>query len=190
MKICPNCQQAMDDNLAFCMNCGTQLPADRPAPAPQPVQPPPPAAAPLPPQDAPYMNNTPPQNGPYNNVPPVQPAPVFNPYDHTAEFATKDISDHKLPCMLLYLLGVLGIIIALLMAKDSPYVNFHVKQEIKIAIIDILIAVALTALIWTIIVPLACAILLAILLVVKIICFAYVCGGKAIEAPIIRHIIP
>ena len=36
MKTCPNCQQAMDDNLAFCMNCGTQLPAGQPAPAPQP----------------------------------------------------------------------------------------------------------------------------------------------------------
>ena len=190
MKTCPNCQQQMDDNLAFCMNCGTQLPAGQPVPAPQPVPTPPPVAPITPPPTAQFNNQAPPQYGSYGNVPPVQPAPVFDPFDHTAEFTAKDISEHKLLCMLLYLLGVFGIIIALLMAKDSPYVDFHIKQEIKIAIIDILITVALTALIWTIIVPLACVILLAILLVVKIICFAYVCGGKAIEAPIIRHIIP
>lgn len=166
----------MDDNLAFCMNCGTQLPADRPAPAPQPVQTPPPAA-PIPPQNGPYTNN----------IPPMQPMQIPDPYDHTSEFSAKDISDNKVISMLVYLMGAIGIIIALLAANNSPYAAFHVRQALKFTVVSILLGIATVVLFWTFIVPIVAALAALALLVVKIICFFQICKGKAVEPFIIRN---
>ncbi len=195
MKICPNCQQQMDDNLAFCMNCGTQLPVTEPAPAaeaaPQPIPTPPQDesyANPVPPQSSPYANQIPPQNGPYGAIPLVQPAPVFDPYDHTAEFTPKDISDNKVISMLVYLMGTIGIIIALLAANSSPYAAFHVRQALKFTVVTILLAIVTAVLCWTIIVPIVAGIAALALLVVKIICFFQICKGKAVEPYIIRSL--
>jgi len=165
----------MDDNLAFCMNCGTQLPAAEPAPAPQPVPTPPPVAPVAPPPTAPY-NQIPPQNG-----------PVFNPYDHTAEFTAKDISDNKVISMLVYLMGAIGIVIALLAANTSPYAGFHVRQALKFTVLNILLGIAAVVLCWTIVVPIVAGIAAIALFVVKIICFFQICGGKAIEPAIVRN---
>ena len=191
MKTCPNCQQQMDDNLAFCMNCGTQLPAAEPAPAPQPVPAPQPASPYVnqaPPQDSPYANQIPPQNGPYGAVPPVQPAPVFDPYDHTAEFDAKDISDNKVISMLVYLMGAIGIVIALLAANTSPYAAFHVRQALKFTVVTILLAIVTAVLCWTIIVPIVAGIAAIALLVIKVICFFQICKGKAVEPYLIRNL--
>lgn len=188
MKTCPNCQQQMDDNLAFCMNCGTQLPAGQPAPAPIPQPAPAPAPAMTPPPTSPYANQVPPQNGPYGNVPPVQNGPVFDPYDHTAEFDTKDISDNKVISMLAYLMGAIGIVIALLAANSSPYAAFHVRQALKFTVVNILLGIAAAVLCWTFIVPIVAGIAALALLVVKIICFFQICKGKAVEPYIIRSL--
>ena len=174
MKTCPNCQQVMDDNLAFCMNCGTQLPAGQPAPAPQPIQTPP--VAPVQPQNGPYTGN----------VPPVQPMQIPDPYDHTAEFSAKDISDNKVISMLVYLMGAIGIVIALLAANNSPYAAFHVRQALKFTVVSILLAIVTAVLCWTIIVPIVAGFAALALLVVKIICFFQICKGKAVEPLIIR----
>lgn len=188
MKTCPNCQQQMDDNLAFCMNCGTQLPAGQPVPAPQPVPTPPPVAPVTPPPGAQFNNQVPPQNGPYGNIQPGQPAPVFDPYDHTAEFTTKDISDNKVISMLVYLMGAIGIVIALLAANSSPYAAFHVRQALKFTVVNILLSIAAAVLCWTFIVPIAAGIAALVLLVIKIICFFQICKGKAVEPYIIRSL--
>lgn len=80
MKTCPNCHAQLDDNAIFCTACGTQFGAV------------PPQQNAIPPQ----QNAIPPQQ---NAVPP-QPAfaPAYDPYDHTAEFDPKDISDNKVFC--------------------------------------------------------------------------------------------
>ncbi|MCM1539379.1 MAG: zinc ribbon domain-containing protein, partial [bacterium] len=57
-------------------------------------------------------------------------SPVM-PYDHTGEFHPQDISDNKAISMLVYLFGWLGVIICSLIAKDSPYAAFHLRQSIK-----------------------------------------------------------
>ena len=180
----------MDDNLAFCMNCGTQLPAGQPAPAPAvpPTPQPTPAAAMTPPPASPYVNQVPPQNGPYGNIQPGQPAPVFDPYDHTAEFTAKDISDNKVVSMLVYLMGAIGIVIALLAANSSPYAAFHVRQALKFTVVNILLGIAAAVLCWTFIVPIAAGIAALALLVIKIICFFQICKGKAIEPYLIRSL--
>lgn len=155
MKICPNCNNQIDDSAAFCTNCGTQFAAQA---QPQ-------AAAP---QQA-Y-------------------APAYDPYDHTAEFDPKDISDNKVFAMLGYLLGTVGIIIALLASHSSAYTMFHVRQALKFTVVTILMLICTLFLFWTIIVPIAFGIMATILAVIKIICFFQICSGKAKEPAIIRSL--
>ena len=51
---------------------------------------------------------------PLNGAPaPVAAVPVVDPTDHTAEFDPKDISENKVLAMVPYLMGWIGIIIAL-----------------------------------------------------------------------------
>lgn len=158
MKTCPNCHAQLDDNAIFCTACGTQFGA-------------------VPPQ----QNAIPPQQ---NAVPP-QPAfaPAYDPYDHTAEFDHKDISDNKVFAMICYLMGFIGIIVALLATNSSKYAMFHVRQALKIEVASILS-------IFVLIIPflgwIAFPILQGIIWVIKIISFFQICSGKAKEPAIIR----
>lgn len=117
----------------------------------------------------------------------VQPQVIMvAPYDHTREFDAKDISDHKVYCMSIYLMGVIGIIIGLLAAQSSPYVEFHVRQALKFTVLDTLLGVLALVFVWTFLVPIAAGIAFLVLYVVRIICFVQICQGKASEPPIVR----
>lgn len=115
-------------------------------------------------------------------------APAYDPYDHTAEFDPKDISDNKVFAMLCYLMGIFGIIIALLASNSSKYAMFHVRQALKFEVVNILMLICTLVLFWTIIVPVAYGIMSAVLWVIKIICFFQICSGKAKEPAIIRSL--
>ena len=107
MKTCPNCHAQLDDSSIFCTSCGTQFGA---VPPQQNAVPPQQNAVP-PQQNAvpPQQNAVPPQQ---NAVPPQQAfVPAYDPYDHTAEFDPKDISDNKVFAMLCYLMDFIGIIV-------------------------------------------------------------------------------
>ena len=119
---------------------------------------------------------------------PQQYVPVVDPYDHTAEFDAQDISENKVIAMLVYLLGTIGIIIALLAANTSKYVGFHMRQALKFTVVEILTALVTALLCWTIIVPIAAGVFLAVLAVIKIICFFQICQGKAKEPAIIKSL--
>lgn len=162
--ICPKCGAEVADGAAFCTTCGASMvAAETAAPAPEPT--PTPAAA------------------------PVYAAPVYmDPKDHTAEFDAKDISDNKVFAMLPYIMSVVGVVVALLASKDSPYTLFHVRQALKIQVTGILLGIVTVLLCWTVIVPIAGGIAALVLLVVDIICFFRVCSGKAIEAPIVSSL--
>ena len=116
------------------------------------------------------------------------PVPTYDPFDHTAEYDPKDISDNKVFAMLAYLLGAIGIIIALLASNTSPYVKFHIRQALKFVVVEVLTLACLALLFWTIIVPLVGGIFLVVLWVIQIICFFQVCSGKAKEPAIIRSL--
>ena len=112
-----------------------------------------------------------------------QPQQVFtNPNDHTAEFSAEDISQNKVLAMVPYLLGIFGIIISLLASGTSPYAAFHVKQALKIYVVQVISVVLciipilgwIVAGIWSI-----------ISLVITVICFIQVCKGEAKEPAII-----
>ena len=111
-----------------------------------------------------------------------------DPTDHTGEFSADDISENKVVAMLPYLLGVAGLIIALLARGNSPYANFHVRQYLKICVCQAIVVICSAVLFWTILVPIAGSICEVILLVVRIIVFFQVCRGKAEEPPIISRL--
>lgn len=114
--------------------------------------------------------------------------PVGDPFDHTAAYDPQDISDNKVFCMLIYLMGTIGIIIALLASSESPYIRFHVRQCVKITVCELLLTFVAAVLCWTILVPIVAGIAAVVLFVVKILCFISICKGEAKEAPIICNI--
>lgn len=57
-------------------------------------------------------------------------------YDYTTEFEAKDISENKVLAMLCYLIGLPGVIIALLGSNRFPYAEFHVRQALKFSVFN------------------------------------------------------
>ena len=200
MKTCPTCGAVLDDATMFCTQCGTNLQnaqnvqdtsdfANTQGSASEQEQ----GAMPnqgmpnpgMPNQGMPNQGPMPGQGAPYQQY---AQAPVYDPYDHTAEFAPQDISDNKVYAILVYLLGWIGIVIALLAAKESLYVTFHLRQGLKFVVVDTLVTIISVVLAFTIIVPIAGAIFGVVLWVIKIICFFQICSGKAKEPVIIRSL--
>lgn len=195
MKICPRCGTEQDDNALFCSNCGTtfavqpavtksepaaQEPAAEPIPVQIPVQPQ--YQQPVQPQYTPVQ--------PQYQVPVSQPAPAprYNYYDHTSEFDSKDVSENKLFAALMYITSIVGIVIALLADKESPYLKFHIRQVLKLNITITILGFLTAVLAWTVIVPIAGAIALAVLFIINIICFVNVLKNKSIEPAIVRDL--
>ncbi len=170
MKVCPSCNQQLDDSALFCDVCGTQFQTQNNEPTEQ--------------YNAPQYNQQ--QYNQQYNAPQYNYTPAYDPYDHTAEFEAADISANKVIAMLVYLSGWIGILVALLAGGTSPYASFHVRQALKFEVINVLGALCALVLCWTFIVPIAYGILAVALVIVKIICFFQICKGKAIEPVIIR----
>ena len=115
-------------------------------------------------------------------------AAVTDIYDHTSEFSPEDIANNKLYAILMYCVSLMGIIIGLLAAGDSPYVRFHVKQSLKLFICEVLLGLITGALFWTVIVGIVGGIAIVVLAVVDIICLVNACKGLAKEPPIVCKI--
>lgn len=195
MKICSVCNTQLPEDAVFCTNCGSRYTEPETVQTdaqPEPQQAPQPDFQQVPPQynqyqPGPDAGYAPPQYAqqPYPYAPAYVPP---KPWDHTAEYEAKDIAEHKLFAMLPYLFSIFGVIIALLGAKDSEYVAFHVRQALKLAICEALLAIVTAVLAITVIVPIVAAICVVVLVVIQVICFFQVCGGKAVEPVIIRSI--
>lgn len=112
-----------------------------------------------------------------------------DPFDHTSEFDAKDISDNKVIAMLPYLMGLIGVIVAALLAKgESAYVSFHIRQALKLHIVTMLLGIVASVLAITFIVPIVAGICVLVVLVLQIIAFFQVCAGKAKEPAIIKNL--
>ncbi len=191
MKFCKNCGFQMNDADVFCSACG--LAVDN---IPAPTQDAPETTAP----NAENANQPVPPE--VNSQPPVMPQqayqqPMYQPYpqpvvvdpnDHSAEFTAEDISKNKIIAMAAYLLGIPGVIIALLASHDSPYAAFHVRESLKLTIAGILGGICCGILCIIFIGLFLLPILCIVLLVVRIICFFNVCAGKAKTAPIVGNL--
>ena len=114
--------------------------------------------------------------------------PDTEPIEHNEDPAADDIAKNKLFGIIVYAGSILGIIVALLGAPDSPFARFHVRQALKLTICEAIVAMASVLLAWTVIVPIAGVIAGIILLVVTIICFVNACKGRMEEPPIIKSI--
>lgn len=97
--------------------------------------------------------------------------------------------------MAAYLLGPIGIIIALLAARDSAYTAFHVRQALKITVCSIVLEIIaavlalfgmipLVGIIFKLVLVIICAIWLGVL-VLRLAAIAQVCDGEAREPAII-----
>ena len=115
-------------------------------------------------------------------------APANTEWDHTAEFDEQDISDNKVYALSAYLFSFLGILLCHLLAKESPYAQFHARESLKLNVVIVVVGFLSGFFVWTCIIPVAGVILLVILSVVKIICFIQVCMGYAREPWLIRSI--
>lgn len=160
MKICPTCNMQLDDQAVFCRNCGTRV---------------------SPREEAPGKTGY--DSGYYQ-----PPEPVPSPWDHTAEFDARDIQQNKLFAMLIYLVGLVGIGIALLARPNSPWLSFHLRQGLKFLITEVLLVLCAAVLCWTLIVPICAGISMAILWILRLVGFFQVCGGKAVEPAILRSL--
>lgn len=115
--------------------------------------------------------------------------------DYSSQFNPKDISENKVTAMAAYLLGPIGIIIALLAARDSAYTAFHVRQALKITVCSIVLEIIaailalfgmipLVGIIFKLVLVIICAVWLGVL-VLRLVAIAQVCDGEAREPAII-----
>lgn len=111
--------------------------------------------------------------------------------DHTAEYGTEDISGNKIFAITAYLMGLIGIIIALLGAKTSGYVMFHVRQSLKLSVCTMLLVILAVpfalmsfvpyiGILFRLVVGIIAIAEMGIILL-RIIAFFQVCDGKAKE---------
>ena len=115
-------------------------------------------------------------------------AKTVDAWDHTAEFDAQDISDNKVYALSAYLFSFLGVLLANVLAKESPFALFHAREALKIDVVVLVVYLLSAVFCWTCIVPIAGVILMIMLLVVKIIAFVQVCKGQAKEPWLIRSI--
>lgn len=211
MKICPVCNSSMDDSTLFCTACGSRLPDATPdiqpevappvyaTPAPvdyAPTYTPAPVQEPVTPiQDpvTPVQEPVAPNYAVPGAVPPVVPGQqpfvtTIDPDDHTADFTPEDVSEHKIYALLVYIGGIIGIIPALLIGKDSPYLKFHIQQKMKLMVTLLLVTMVCSVTSFLIIPALLAGVAAIVVFVVNLICFFRTASGKSIEAPIVKDI--
>lgn len=210
--ICNKCGAQNSDGSKFCLKCGELLnvqPKQQAQPQPQPAQQPQQAqqqsgqGQPQQSQQTQQARQNP--NGQqqqynqqqYTQQPYGQPyipqVPYRDPYDHTSEYDANEISNNKIFAMLPYLLGWIGVIVALLASgkKDDSkmgYIDFHVRQALKITVVNTLLGIITLLLCWTIIFAVVGGICMLIMFVIRIIGFFSVCSGNAKELPIVRSL--
>lgn len=118
--------------------------------------------------------------------------------NYNAGYSREDISENKVVAMAAYLLGPIGIIIALLAAKDSAYTAFHVRQALKLTVSSAVLEIAAAVFALFGMVPLVGIIFQLVLavigiawlavLVLRLAAIAQVGDGEAKEPAFIRNL--
>lgn len=113
-------------------------------------------------------------------------------------FDDKDISKNKAAAMAAYLLGAVGIIIALLLSAESPYAKFHVRQALKLTVCSVMLEIFAAVLavfgmipfvgiIFRLLLVLVCAAWLGVLLL-RLIAVVQVGDGEAREPAVVGRL--
>ena len=159
MRTCQKCGAPMDDGAIFCSNCGYQN-----------------ASA----ETAGMGGSYSPSYGQPSYQTPPYAQPAYDIYDKTASFDPKDISENKLYAVLPYLFSFLGVIAAGILAPKSEYVRFHIKQALKLYIMQAFALMLTVLLCWTLLVPFAGMIFALAVIISCIVAAVQVCSGKAV----------
>ncbi len=109
-------------------------------------------------------------------------------WDKTALFSEEEVKAFRLTAVLIYLLGIFGIILALVTDKSSPYLKFHVTEGLKITVVSSALALISVLLSFTFIVPVLSAAGLIVCSVINIISAYKTLTGKSENAVIIRNL--
>lgn len=115
--------------------------------------------------------------------------------NYQSSYSDKDISENKITAIAAYLLGPLGIIIALLMSAESPYAKFHVRQALKLTVSSVVLEIfaavfalfgmiPFVGIIFKLVFVLIGAAWLGVL-VLRLIAIAQVCDGEAREPAVV-----
>lgn len=160
MKKCIFCGNEVEEDTTFCPECGRRIKEEKQPQHQEYVQ----SSAQVDYQQGNQNNQS------YFNV---QPQPQPKP------------STDKIFALVPYVCGILGSILAVLAAKDSQFVMFHVKQALKNDVVLSITTLIVALLAWTFVVPIAGGIFIIVLLVVKFIAFVGACKGQMNEMPII-----
>jgi len=113
------------------------------------------------------------------------------------KFDEKDISENKIAAIAAYLLGPIGIIIALLVSSESPYAKFHVRQALKMTICSVILELFAAALALFGMMPLVGIIFKMVFIIIcaawvgvfilRLIAITQVSSGEAKEPAIIKN---
>lgn len=182
MKRCSSCNTLCEDYATVCTRCGKRLDA-RQGGQKGPVQ-----ADPYGGQMHPWE-----ERGIYGDR-----------FDHTREFSPEVISKGKPMAMATYLFGIIGLVMGLL-SRDSAYVQFHVRQNVKYLVLNWIVAACCLILTgFFVFIGVAVGsfgmlkagsvflvlygIYILVITVLKFICFVWVGQGKAVEALLVRNL--
>ena len=214
MSFCTQCGFELKNEKAFCPQCGSPTGSATPAPAEAETQVMEPVLVSEEPiqTEAAQAQCEPVQKEaaqPASETAAAQPGPVFQaaqqfqpqpvagtdpsqiappaPTDFTHTFDSEEVATNKIFATGSYLLGFIGIVIALLAAKDSEYVKFHVRESMKIQVLFALLGLVTVLLCWTIIVPILGCIAMVVLGVIEIICMVRAMMGQSKKVPLIGN---
>lgn len=172
---CAKCGAVVDSDKAFCPVCGTSMKLGSFSSEQSTFT-----------YDGPSQNSG--QNTYNQNHSGYSGGAYYPPYEHTQKYDEKDIRENKLYAMLPYLFGLLGVVAAKILAKDSPFADFHIRQGLKFVILNTVVMMVVALLAFTIIVPIVGGIFMVVMGILQIIAFVDVCKGRACEASILRDI--
>ncbi|MBQ6897494.1 MAG: hypothetical protein IJN70_00825 [Clostridia bacterium] len=114
--------------------------------------------------------------------------PEKNTWDKTELFSAEEVKEYRLTAVLIYLLGIFGIILALVADRNSPYLKFHIAEELKITVVTAALAIFSVLLAFTFIVPVLCTAGIAACSVINLISACKTLNGKSENAVIIRNL--
>ncbi|HAG69259.1 MAG TPA: hypothetical protein DCL38_04725 [Lachnospiraceae bacterium] len=114
-------------------------------------------------------------------------------WDHTDEFDPRDVHDNKVIAMIMYLSGLYGTLVCFAILwfvgkSKSNYLAFHVRENLKITLVNILLLLLGLVFVWTIIAPIAALVCAFIILILRFICFVQVAKNQSKEVAIIRNL--
>lgn len=109
-------------------------------------------------------------------------------WDKTALFSEEEVKEFRLTAVLIYLLGIFGIILALVTEKSSPYLKFHIAEGLKITVVSSSLALISVLLSFTFIVPVIGAAGLIVCSAINLISAYKTLTGKSENAVIIRNL--